>query len=152
MVKYAIFTKPIHVEKIVNFLNTTDIDYVISTRKEEIYGYDFDIGVSYCFPYIVDVHYPEKDRRKWFNYHPAPLPEYPGIRNYVDAISDKVVEYGVTLHVMTEQVDKGPIVKKMTFSLDSIPISTNELGNISHYKLFQLFKETIMELEKYVQK
>ena len=38
--KYGIFTKPIHVEKIVNYLNQyTDMDYIISTVKAEIYGY-----------------------------------------------------------------------------------------------------------------
>ena len=88
---YGIFTKSIHVEKIVNYLNQyTNIDYIISTRKDEIFSYDFDIGISYCFPYVVNIDYPIEDKRIWFNYHPGPLPEHPGLNNYADAIKNKV--------------------------------------------------------------
>lgn len=147
--KYGIFTKPIHVEKLVNFLNQyTDIDYIISTSREEIYAFDYDIGISYCFPYIVDVNYPTYTTRKWYNYHPAPLPEYPGLDNYAAPIKDKVKNFGVTLHKMSNKVDDGKIIKKKYFKLDSTPISTNELGSITHYYLFQLFKETIEGLKK----
>jgi len=140
--KYGIFTKPIHVEKIVNYLNQyTKIDYIISTSKEEICAYDYDIGISYCFPHIINV-----DDIPWYNYHPAPLQEYPGLMNYACPIRDKVKNFGVTLHRMTNEVDKGPIIKVRRFKLDSLPVNSNELGNIAHYHLFQLFKETIREL------
>lgn len=145
--KYGIFTKPIHVEMIVNFLNKIKLDYIISTKREEINLFNFDIGVSYCFPYIVDVDYPVRDSRKWFNYHPAPLPEYPGLNNYSFAIRDNIKKFGVTLHVMTHEVDKGEIIKKIMFPLISKPVNTDELGKITHYYLFQLFKETIEKLE-----
>jgi len=142
--KYGIFTKARQVEKIVNYLNKfTDIDYVISTDKKEIKLFDFDIGISYCFPYVIDV---KKDGRSWYNYHPAPLPEYSGSSNYINAIKDEVKKYGVTLHKMTNEVDKGEIIKKIEFNLDSKPCNVDELGSISHYYLFQLFKATIKSL------
>jgi len=143
--KLGIFTKEIHVEKIVNYLNNNypSIDYIISTERSETIAYDFDIGISYCFPYIVKI----KDKI-WYNYHPAPLPEYPGLTNYAIPIKDKVDNFGVTLHIMTDEVDKGPILRVKRFNLDSVPVSTNELGCISHYYLFQLFKETVKILLK----
>jgi len=141
--KLGIFTKPIHIEKIVNYLNQhTNIDYIISTNKQEIDSFDFDIGISYCFPYIVDI-----KNKPWYNYHPAPL-KYPGMKNYSEAIKDKVTDYAVTLHKMTNEVDNGPIVKVKHFKLNSVPINSNELGAITHYYLFQLFKETVEELVK----
>ena len=141
--KYGIFTKPIHVEKLVNYLNQyTKLDYVISTNKYELNQFDFDIGVSYCFPHVIDV----RDK-SWYNYHPAPLPKYKGMTCYSDAIRDKVTEYGVTLHRMTNKVDNGKIIRIDRFTLDNIPTSTNELGCITHYFLFQLFKETICKLK-----
>jgi len=140
--KLGIFTKPIHVEKIVNYLNqNTGVDYIISTNKQEIESFDFDIGVSYCFPYIIDI----KDKT-WYNYHPGP-PKYPGMTNYSKPIKDKVTDFAVMCHKMTNVVDKGPIVKIKHFKLDSIPVNSNELGTITHYYLFQLFKETIGWLE-----
>ena len=140
--KYGIFTKPIHVEKIVNYLNqNTGVDYIISTNKQEIESFEFDIGVSYCFPHIIDI----KDK-PWYNYHPGP-PKYPGMTNYSKPVKDKVTDFAVMCHKMTNEVDKGPIVKIKHFKLDSIPVNSNELGNITHYYLFQLFKETIGWLE-----
>ena len=139
--KLGIFTKPIHVEKIVNYLNQyTDVDYIISTNKQEIESYEFDIGISYCFPYLIDI-----GDKPWYNYHPAPL-NYPGLTNYSRPVKDKVTDFAVTLHRMTEEVDKGPVIKVKHFKLDTIPVNSNELGNITHYYLFQLFKETIRDL------
>lgn len=146
MTKLGIFTKPVHVEQITNMLSTTDLKYFISTRKDEMYRNDFDVGVSYCYPYLVNVNYPLKEKRIWYNYHPAPLPKYPGIMCLVDAINDKVTEFGVTLHIMNEKFDDGKILKIKTFKLNSVPISVQELGNITHYHLYQLFKDTIKAL------
>lgn len=145
--RYGIFTKPIHLEKIVNYLNKENVDYFIATTKQELNLNGFDIGVSYCFPYIVDINYPEHDKHIWYNYHPAPLPEYPGMSNYIDAINNRVCEYGVTLHLMDERVDSGKVIKRKDFKLNSVPVHVNELGTITHYYLFQLFKETISYLQ-----
>lgn len=142
---YGIFTKPIHVEKLASFLGTKNIDFIISTRRDAMYRKDFDIGISYCYPYIVDT---GLDKRPWYNYHPAPLPEYPSLSCLSSAINERVNTFGVTLHNMTKQVDGGSIVKKKMFKLMSIPVDFNELGCITHYYLFQLFKETVEDLGK----
>jgi len=151
--KYGIFTKPIYVKKLVNYLNQyTDIDYIIETKKEYIYTYDFDIGISYCFPYIIDVEYieyltPKNIKKVWYNYHPALLPKYKGLNCYSDAIRDKVKSFGVSVHRMTNDIDSGEIFKSLMFKLYDVPIDENELGNICHYYLFQLFKNTITKLK-----
>jgi len=142
--KLGIFTKPIHLEKIVNYLNqNTDLNYVISTQLPEVEAYDFDVGISYCFPEIINIHYPVKDRRMWYNYHPGILPEYPGLQCYSLPISEKVMDFGVTLNIMTMEVDKGGVLMIKRFPLESHPVNSNELGTITHYHLFQLFKKTI---------
>jgi len=139
----GVFTKDVHVSKLTNFLNKSDRNFIISTRKDDKYRNDFDIGISYCYPYIINM---DLDKRIWYNYHPAPLPQYPSICCYVDAINDRVNKFGVTLHRITSKIDDGYIIAKKQFDLDSIPIDVNELGCISHYYLFQLFKETINKL------
>ena len=140
MKKLGIFTKPVHVTKLVNYLNEhcKRVEYVIGTRRDEVNALKFDVGVSYCFPHIVDV-----GKKDWYNYHPAPLPEYPGLNNYSFAVKRGKKAFGVTLHKMTNIVDQGPIVKKEVFKLASKPTDVNELGTITHYHLFQLFKNTI---------
>ena len=144
-VSLGVFTKPVHVEKIVNYLNTRkDIDYVISTDKRELYEcYDFLVGVSYGFGSLIDV---DRSGRPWFNYHPAPLPVYRGGDVYARAVHDRVIWWGVTLHRMTMEVDSGDIIRRRMFLLCSPPVSTNEIGCIAHYHLFQLFKESVGDL------
>lgn len=142
--EYCIFTKPHHVEKIVNFLNRkTDLHYTITSDKEEIknFAHPFDVGISYCCPYILNI-----DSRNFYNYHPAPLPGYKGTNIYARAISKGMRIWGVTVHKMTNIVDTGEIIKELLFEVDE-PCSTSELGTITHAYLFRLFRQTIMELK-----
>ncbi len=138
----GIFTKPHHVEKIVNYLNTTDIKYFITSDKQEIksFAFPFDVGISYCCPYILEL-----DERPFYNYHPAPI-DYKGLNIYAEAIKRKVGLWGVTLHRMTDKVDEGEVIMHTNFKID-IPLSTNELGTAAHYYLFKLFRETIRGLK-----
>lgn len=157
---YGIFTKPQHVEKIVNFLNTeTTLQYVISTKRYETEALVFDIGISYCFPWIVNLHTRANRGRVWYNYHPAPLPECRGVDSYSKGLyriqrgeGPKMLGgnpiWRVTLHLMTDKVDAGPIIKEKTFFFSSIPSNTQEIGDLAHYWLFQLFKETIVRLQE----
>lgn len=138
--EYCIFTKPHHVEKIVNFLNACKgIHYHITSDKQEIinFAYPFDIGISYCCPYILNI-----DDRPFYNYHPAPLPEYKGTNIYARAIKEEACMWGVTLHRMTDVVDEGEIIAEKKFPIGRV-YSTNELGTIAHAHLFELFKATI---------
>jgi len=157
--KFGIFTKRIHVSKLAKALEEAGIskgDAFISTLEGDwgsnedvsrlLNEREFDVGVSYCFPRIIDLsQFPEGVR--WFNYHPAILPEYKGMSCYDDAIRDGVTEYAATLHLMVQDFDSGPIIQKRKFDLERPPIDVNELGNITHYHLFQLFRDTIRDLE-----
>jgi len=137
--EYCIFTKSHHVEKIVNYLNTRGFFYHITSDKEEIknFAFDFDIGISYCCPYILKI-----DERPFYNFHPAPLPEYKGTDIYARAIKEKQTMWGVTLHKMTDKVDEGEIILRKDFPIGEC-YSTNEIGTIAHAELFKLFKSTM---------
>jgi methionyl-tRNA formyltransferase len=147
--KYGIFTKEQHVEKIVNHLNlNTDIKYIISTNRWEPSAFDFDIGVSYCFPWLIDLKAPENKNRIWYNYHPSPLPEFGDWGHWVRGLK-RIKEtgellWGVSLALIDEGIDTGPELKTRWFHLDTIPVNTQELADITHYYLFQLFKQTIV--------
>jgi len=59
----------------------------------------------------------EAPRLGCYNCHPGPLPEYAG-RDVVSwAIYNEESEYSVTLHLMTEQVDAGPIAYEDRFPI-----------------------------------
>ena len=64
--KLGIFTKPEHVEKIVNYLNQyTDIKYIISTNRREIDLFKYDVGVSYCWPWKISQE--QLSTKPWYN-------------------------------------------------------------------------------------
>jgi hypothetical protein len=153
--KMGIFTKEHHVEKIVNYLTEyTDIDFIISTNRWEPDAFDSTINISYCFPWLI------KNIPKnvvWYNFHPSPLnPSNPAEHfgdwgHWVRALKrireTGVLMWGASLALIDEGVDSGPELKTIWFPLRSIPVNTQELGDATHYYMFQLFKETIEALQ-----
>ena len=143
-----IFTKPRHVSKIHNYLDSLKIEHEIFTKDDTVPNTSFDLGVSYCYPKKILNDLLEIPKLGFVNYHPGPLPEYKGPNEYENAIKNKETRWGVTVHDMTEEYDSGNISKILKFNLHEPPNSVEELGAISHYFLFNLFKETINDFMK----
>jgi len=143
-----VYTKERHKAKIDQFLNSINIKHEIYTIKDNPPVDSFDLGVSYCYPRKITEPLLSTPRKGFVNYHPAPLPKYRGPTELNDAIKNKEIHWGVTVHYMDENYDTGPIIKLKNFDLHEPPTSPQELGAVSHYFLFQLFKETISDIYK----
>ena len=143
-----VYTKTRHIAKIKNFLDSSNIESEIYTINDNPPDTPFDLGVSYCYPRKITEPLLSIPKNGFVNYHPAPLPKYPGITELDDAIKNKEMHWGVTAHYMDKNYDTGQIVRIKEIELHEPPTSPNELGAISHYYLFQLFKETIIEMTK----
>ena len=141
-----IYTKTRHKEKISKFLNSLNLDFEIYTINDDPKLTSFDLGVSYCYPRKIEEPLLSRPKKGFVNYHPGPLPEYKGPTELEMAIKNKEINWGVTLHHMDENYDTGKIIKIKPISLHEPPTSTQELGSISHYFLFILFKETILDV------
>lgn len=50
------------------------------------------------------------------NIHPSYLPAFPGANAYEDAFNAGVTESGITVHLVDEQVDHGPILSQVKFA------------------------------------
>jgi len=70
------------------------IDMVVSA------GYLRILGPEVVAPY----------RDRWLNLHPALLPSFPGLHGVQDALDYGVKVTGVTVHLVDEGVDTGPVV------------------------------------------
>ena len=141
-----IYTKTRHVEKIRKFLESRNVKFEIFTIHDSPKDTSFDLGVSYCYPRKIEnplLSIPEKG---FVNYHPGLLPKYKGPTELDDAIKNKETDWGVTVHHMDEEYDSGEIIKIKQIRLHEHPTSSQELGAVSHYFLFNLFKETILEI------
>ncbi len=49
-------------------------------------------------------------RGKIINIHPSLLPEYPGLNTHQRVLKDKKKIHGVSVHLVTEDLDSGPII------------------------------------------
>jgi len=141
-----VYTKERHTSKINNFLNSLDLDHKIFTVKDNPLLQPFDLGVSYCYPRKITEPLLSTPKKGFVNYHPGLLPKYKGPTELTEAIKNKEMHWGITVHFMDETYDTGPIIKIKKIELHEPPISTQELSAISHYFLFQLFKETIQDI------
>ena len=140
-----IYTKTRHISKIDEFLNQINLKHEIFTTlnlpKHELES--FELGVSYCYPRKIKEPLLSMPKKGFINYHPGPLPEYKGPSEYENAIKNKETKWGVTVHHMNEEFDSGKIIQVNHFDLHEPANSIEELGAISHYFLFNLFKDTI---------
>jgi len=143
-----IYTKTRHISKIDKFLNQINLEHEIFTTlnppKHELTP--FDLGVSYCYPRKITEPLLSLPPKGFINYHPGPLPKYKGPKESTDAINNKEMHWGVTVHKMDENYDTGPIIEVLNIELHEPPTSTAELGAVSHYFLFKLFKDTIKKI------
>ena len=149
-----VYTKTRHINKIRDFLNSIGLEQELYTTKDNPPIRPFDLGVSYCFPRKVTEPLLSTPPKGFVNYHPGLLPKYKGPTELEDAIKSNETDWGVTVHYMDEDYDAGPIIKVKQIKLHEPPTDPQELGPVSHYFLFQLFKETIKDIydEKYLKK
>jgi len=141
-----VYTKKRHVDKIKRLLNSINLENEIYTIHDSPKLEPFELGVSYCYPRKIIEPLLSTPKKGFVNYHPAPLPKYKGPSELIDAIENRETKWGVTVHYMDENYDSGPIIKVKKIDLHEPPSNHQELGAISHFFLFHLFKETIMDI------
>jgi methionyl-tRNA formyltransferase len=108
----------------------------------ELGAFDFDLLrrarlIAFVTPEIVAKNTLARLGYGAFNFHPGP-PSYPGWAPAHFALYDQATEFGATVHVMTEQVDAGPIVDVVRFAIPA-DISVLALEEITYVHLAQLF-------------
>jgi phosphoribosylglycinamide formyltransferase-1 len=69
-----------------------------------------DLVVSAGYMRILGAPVVDRWRHRWINVHPALLPAFPGVRGVADALDAGVKVIGVTVHLVDEGVDTGPII------------------------------------------
>jgi phosphoribosylglycinamide formyltransferase 1 len=78
--------------------------------RDALIGRDIEVVVNAGFMRILGPAFAEAFAGKWLNVHPALLPAFPGAHAVTDAFEWGAKVTGVTVHLVDEQVDHGPIV------------------------------------------
>src|SRR5215213_5604658 len=69
-----------------------------------------DIIVSAGYMRVLGPPVTDRWRGRWLNVHPALLPSFPGMHAVADALAYGVKLTGVTVHLVDEGIDAGPVV------------------------------------------
>jgi len=80
------------------------LNEVISTFGE------VDVIAALGWMFILTPWFVQKWQGRIVNVHPALLPKYPGAHGIKDALKDGAKESGMTIHIIDEGVDTGPIL------------------------------------------
>jgi len=92
-----------------------------------------DVIVSAGYMRILGAPVVERWRDRWLNVHPALLPAFPGIRAVADALAAGVKVTGVTVHLVDDGVDTGPVVMQEPIEIlpdddwDSLEVRVHEV-------------------------
>ncbi len=73
---------------------------------------NIDIVVNAGYMRVLTGTFAEAFAGRWLNVHPALLPSFPGAHAVADALAWGVKVTGVTVHLVDEEVDHGPIVSQ----------------------------------------
>jgi phosphoribosylglycinamide formyltransferase-1 len=101
------FDREVYCEQLVDVLKSLDLDLIVSAGFGTVVP-----GVTKAFP------------GQMINTHPALLPAFKGWHAVRDALNAGVRVTGCTVHVMTEEMDEGPILAQET--VDVLPGDTEE--------------------------
>ena len=93
-----------HGEKILGHLKDLSIDYIVLAGYMRVLSSHFLKAFKHKDGYF-----------RVINIHPSLLPAFPGINGYEEAFNYGVKVSGVTVHLVDEKVDHGPILAQVPF-------------------------------------
>ena len=129
-----------------NFSSRESFDRALS---ELLIKHEVDLVVLAGFMRILSNSFIEKFNRKIINIHPSLLPKYPGLNTHEKVINNKDKFHGVTIHLVDEGLDSGPIIAQARFKAtkyEDIDSLITKVHSLEH-KLYPLIIKMIVEGE-----
>ena len=118
-------------QKLKEVIQEESVDFIILAGFMRILGSDFVKN----FP------------NKIINIHPSLLPKYPGLNTHKKVIENKDKEHGVTVHLVDEGLDSGPIIGFIKIKVDDKE-KENDLINKIHKIEHFIYPEILSELQE----
>ncbi len=101
-----------------NYALRAEFDVVL---QEKIDQFSPDLIVLAGFMRILTPQFVQYYANRIVNIHPSLLPKFPGLHTHRQVLEAGDSEHGVTVHVVTDQLDHGPILGQMR-----IPVLAND--------------------------
>ena len=128
------------------FFSRESFDHEIG---ELLIKHEVDLIVLAGFMRILSKSFIKKFNKKIINIHPSLLPKYPGLKTHEKVMKNKDKYHGVTIHLVDEGLDSGPIIAQAKFKtskykdIDSLIIKIHSVEN----KLYPLILKKIVDRE-----
>lgn len=125
-ISYFVLLPDIHKERFLDLAQKNGLSknaFAFASKREELdqlaltYG-TFPFLISFSTSVIVPSEYLNKPGQIAINIHAA-SPDYPGRDPHHYAVYEGAVEYGATMHYMTDKVDAGDIIAVEIFQIDA---------------------------------
>ncbi|HEY6043657.1 MAG TPA: phosphoribosylglycinamide formyltransferase [Nitrosospira sp.] len=95
-----------------------------SALTEVVDAYDPNLIALAGFMHILEVGFVMRYQGRLMNVHPSLLPAFPGLYSHRQALKEGVKIHGCTVHFVTPQTDRGPIV--IQAAVPVLPADTEE--------------------------
>jgi phosphoribosylglycinamide formyltransferase-1 len=93
-------------------------------------------------PILIRAFRDEKPYSRLVNIHPSLLPAFPGVGGYAQAFLHGVKLAGMTVHLIDEELDSGPICAQRSFSIEGLE-SVAEVERLGKELECQLYPEAL---------
>ena len=114
-------------------------DLVMATWLEE-HGVELVVLAGYM--HLLTKPFLDRFPNRIVNVHPSLLPDFPGARAIADALAAGVPETGVTVHLVDEGLDSGPVLRQEALPLEPRETLEERLHAVEH----RLLPEVVGEL------
>ena len=75
------------------------------------------------------------------NVHPSLLPAFPGLRAIEQAVDAGVAETGVTVHLVDEGIDTGPVLRQEPVAVEPVATLVERIHAVEHRLLPEVVRE-----------
>ena len=94
-------------------------------------------------------------KNKILNIHPSLLPNYKGLNTYQRALQNHESEHGVSIHLVTPELDDGPVLMRGRYAIEENDTSADlqskghQLEHCMYPKILQLLSEKKLQIKEH---
>jgi len=98
------------------FASTSQFEHALIQQIEH---YPADLIVLAGFMRVLSPEFVNHFQNKIINIHPSLLPLYPGLHTHARALKNQDTHHGVSVHLVTAELDAGPILGQTSLAIDA---------------------------------
>ena len=118
---------------------------ILNSLDEYLSLENIDIAISVQYDKILKPCHIKKPKDFAINLHMAPLPEYRGCNQFSFAIVEQAKEFGTTIHIINEKIDRGDILFEDRFPIPQ-KCWVSDLYKITFRKSVNLFESSLEKI------